>query len=57
MQKIDCGGGVVKLMQQPTQTREIIDPAEVIETVKLTFTIVEAVKILIATIRSIFKKA
>lgn len=57
MQKIDFGGGVIKSIGgAPRQTRELIDPNDVIEAVKVTFTIVEAFKVLIVTIKRLFKK-
>ena len=56
MQKIDFGAGVIKTIGGAPQTRELIDPNDVIEAVKVTFTIVEAFKILIVTIKRLFKK-
>jgi hypothetical protein len=64
--KIEINGVVTRHILTPqtattqTQTRDLmtsdINQEDIIETVKIAFTVYEAVKILIASIKNIFKK-
>lgn len=58
---LDFGAGIKKFVsKKEQQNRDIvpsdINPEDVIETVKIVFTVLEAVKILIQSIKNIFKK-
>jgi hypothetical protein len=60
MKRLNFGGGVNRnITTAETSNRNLmgddITPEDVIETVRITFTIIEAIKILIASLRNIFK--